>query len=69
MLELRRCRISASRLPQKTVPQAAFLMADREKDAYCDALTMLIEELMVQELLSKEKGNAILQTLSRCPEK
>ncbi|PYU22645.1 MAG: hypothetical protein DMG32_17745 [Acidobacteria bacterium] len=48
---------------------AASLITDRKKDVHCEALTTLIEELMDQELLSEEKGNAILRTLGRCPEK
>src|SRR5690242_19661380 len=42
---------------------------ERSKDVHCEALTRLIDELMGQGLLSQEKGNAILETLSHCPEK
>ena len=56
-------------LVAEDLPPAAFLIADRKKDVYCEALTKLTEELMAKGLLSEEKGNAILQTLSRCPEK
>lgn len=59
-------------LPEITLPAAAaeFPEAlastpDRKKDVYGEALSKLISELMTQGLLSEEKGNAILQTLSR----
>ena len=47
----------------------SLLTTDRKKDIHSEALSQLIAELMDQGLLSEEKGNAILQTLSRCPEK
>ena len=50
-------------------PREAFLSTDRKTDVYCEALSRLIAELMGQGLLSEEKGSAILETLSRCPEK
>ena len=50
------------------IPRAGFLAAERAKDVHCDALGQLISELTSRGLISQEKGNAILQTLSRCPE-
>ena len=44
-------------------------LEDGNKDVHCEALSRLIVELMNQGLLSEEKGHAILETLSRCPEK
>jgi hypothetical protein len=40
----------------------------RKKDVHCEALTELIHDLMARGLISDEKGQAILQKLSRCPE-
>ena len=40
----------------------------RKKDVHCEALGELILELMGLGLVSEEKGNAILQKLSRCQE-
>jgi PilZ domain len=39
-----------------------------KKDIHCGALGQLISELMTRGLISREKGSAILQTLSRCPD-
>jgi PilZ domain len=50
-------------------PREAFLITDRKRDVHCEALCRLIVELMDRGLLSDEKGNAILETLTRCPEK
>jgi PilZ domain-containing protein len=50
-------------------PREAFSVTDKKTDVHCEALSRLILELMGQGLLSEEKGNAILQTLARCPEK
>jgi PilZ domain len=47
----------------------ASLTTSGRRDVHCEALSRLIAELMGQGLLSEEKGNAILQTLSRCPER
>jgi hypothetical protein len=49
-------------------PAARFSIADRKKDVYCQALSRLVAELVAQGLLTQEKGDAILQTLNRCPE-
>jgi hypothetical protein len=66
--------VGGALLPELSLPPAAaeypaaqFLVTDRQKDVHCEALSRLIAELMAQELLSQEKGNAILQTLNRCP--
>jgi PilZ domain len=40
----------------------------RTKDVHCEALNEIIQELMGRELISREKGEAILRKLSRCPE-
>jgi hypothetical protein len=40
--------------------------SDAHKDAQCEALVDLVEELMAQNLISREKGNAILRKLNRC---
>lgn len=40
----------------------------RTKDVHCEALSELVQELMGRGLVSDEKGQAILQKLSRCPE-
>jgi hypothetical protein len=40
----------------------------KSKDVHCGALNDLIQELMGRGLISVEKGQAILQKLSRCPE-
>ncbi len=42
--------------------------AARTKDVHCEALNEIIQELMGRSLISVEKGRAILQKLSRCPE-
>jgi len=44
------------------------LAAARTKDVHCEALSEIIHELMGRSLISAEKGQAILQKLSRCPE-
>jgi hypothetical protein len=49
-------------------PAAESLLTGRKKDLHCEALSQLIMELMAQGLVSEEKGHAILQKLSRCPE-
>jgi hypothetical protein len=51
------------------LPPAGPLTADGKKDIHSEALSRLITELMDQGSLSEEKGTAILQTLSRRPEK
>lgn len=48
-------------------PAAQFLITDRKKDVHCEALSRLVEELMTQGVLSKEKGTDVLQILIRCP--
>ncbi len=53
---------------EEKIPAAGFATADKRKDVHCDALGQLISELITRGLISQEKGNAILQTLSRCPE-
>ena len=40
----------------------------KSKDVHCEALNEIIQELMGRGLISVEKGQAILQKLSRCPE-
>lgn len=50
------------------IPAAGLLSTEKRQDAHCEALGQLISELITKGLLSQEKGNAILQTLSRCPE-
>jgi hypothetical protein len=55
---------SAEDFPREVSP-----LRDRSKDLHCEALSQLIEALMGQGLLSQAKGNAILETLSHCPEK
>ena len=40
----------------------------KSKDVHCEALSEIIQELMGRGLISVEKGQAILQKLSRCPE-
>src|SRR5256885_11610917 len=50
-------------------PSGGSCLRDRSKDVHCEAITRLIEELVGQGLLSQDKGDAILETLSRCPEK
>jgi PilZ domain len=52
---------------EEEIPGAGFLTAEKTKDVHCDALSQLIAELTSRGLISEEKGNAILQTLSRCP--
>lgn len=48
---------------------AEFFATDlKKKDVHCEALSQLIMELMAHGLVSEEKGHAILQKLSRCPE-
>jgi hypothetical protein len=49
-------------------PAAQSLLTGRKQDVHCDALSQLIMELMAHGLVSEEKGHAILQKLSRCPE-
>jgi hypothetical protein len=44
-------------------------LEERSKDVHCEALSRLIVELMNQDLLSEEKGNAILEVLNQCPER
>jgi PilZ domain len=44
------------------------LAGARAKDVHCEALSEIIQELMGRSLISVEKGHAILQKLSRCPE-
>ena len=56
-------------VPDAEIPSAGSLITGRRKDIHCEALSRLIAELMAQGLLSEEKGNAILRTLSRCPER
>jgi PilZ domain len=51
---------------EEEIAAAAFLTAEKTKDVHCDALSQLIAELTSRGLISEEKGNAILQTLSRC---
>jgi hypothetical protein len=53
---------------EEEIPGAGFLSAEKTKDVHCDALGQLIDELTSRGLISQEKGNAILQMLSRCPE-
>jgi hypothetical protein len=50
------------------IPAAGLFPAGKTKDVHCDALCQLIAELTRRGLISQEKGNAILETLSRCPE-
>lgn len=53
---------------EEETPAAGFLPAEKIKDVHCEALGQLIAELTNRGLISQEKGNAILQTLNRCPE-
>jgi PilZ domain len=53
---------------EKEIPAAGFLSTDKRDDVHCEALGQLISELTSRGLISHEKGNAILQMLSRCPE-
>jgi hypothetical protein len=53
---------------EREIPATGFATADKRKDVHCDALGQLISELITRGLISQEKGNAILQTLSRCPQ-
>jgi PilZ domain-containing protein len=53
---------------EKEIPAAGFLSTDKRNDVYFDALGQLISELINRGLISQEKGDAILQTLNRCPE-
>jgi hypothetical protein len=54
--------------PAEEVPTANALITSRKKDIHCEALSELVTELMTQGFISDEKGNAILQRLSGCPE-
>lgn len=51
---------------EEEIPGGGFVTAGKTKDVHCDALSQLIDELTSRGLISEEKGNAILQTLSRC---
>jgi PilZ domain len=53
---------------EKEIPAAGVLSTDKGNDVHCEALGQLISELTSRGLISQEKGNAILQTLRRCPE-
>jgi len=44
------------------------LAAAKTKDVHCEVLNELIQDLMGRGLVSVEKGQAILQKLSRCPD-
>jgi len=44
------------------------LAAARTQDVHCEVLNELIQDFMGRGLISAEKGRAILQKLSRCPE-
>ncbi len=61
---------SGSLLPNISMPQVEeeFSARDSRKDIHCQALTELITELIGHGLIPEEKGNAILQKLSRCPQ-
>jgi hypothetical protein len=50
------------------LPTARSLITPKRKDIHCEALSELVTELMTLGLISDEKGNAILQKLSRCLE-
>jgi PilZ domain len=54
--------------PAEEVTSAKALITGRKKDIHCEALSELLTELMTLGLISDEKGNAILERLSRCPE-
>lgn len=53
---------------ENEIPAAGFPSTDKRNDVHCEALGQLISELIHRGLISQEKGNAILQVLSRCPE-
>ncbi len=44
------------------------LGAARTKDVHCEVLNELIQDFMGRGLISVEKGQALVQKLSRCPE-
>jgi hypothetical protein len=57
-------------LPNISIPQVEkeFSARGSRKDIHCEALSELITELIGHGLIPEEKGNAILQKLSRCPQ-
>ena len=50
------------------IPSKDLAAQAKTKDVHCEALSELVQELMGRSLISVEKGQAILQKLSRCPE-
>lgn len=53
---------------ENEIPADGLLNTDKRNDVHCEALGQLISELINRRLISPEKGNAILQMLSRCPD-
>lgn len=54
---------------EEQIPVARPSSKEKVKDVHCDALGQLVSELITRGLISQEKGNSILQTLSRGQEK
>jgi hypothetical protein len=60
--------VSLPSIEEETSPKHLATADARTKDVHCEALNELIQELMARGLISGEKGQAILQKLSRCPD-
>lgn len=53
---------------EAAIPPQGLAAQSRTKDVHCEVLNELIQDLMGRGVVSVEKGQAILQKLSRCPE-